>query len=255
MRQCMVMGMICVGMVVGGCGHEMKHPMAPVVDSTETSVPAPSAVPMNVQDRRVGPFPGGDWSSRVLWEARYALSRRADGSSAAPVYRDNTNTLVLQYYGDWDYVNSDPYARDKAVQEAYGQYGTFLGGAVGGHYCGGTCAYAVRLILYRSTYWTGYGWHLTTPGYPGSVYSWCDASHMTQQYGAAKPGWIISSPGVHLAILEARAWDFGGWGWWVIDANWVGGRGHEWIGKHFMTDAALKAGNYWAWLPSWATTN
>ncbi len=218
------------------------------IDANRTSQPT------NAQDRRVGPFPGGDWSSRVLWEARHALSQRNDGSSSSVAYRPwPNNRLVMQYYGDWNYAASDQYALGKVMAESWNQYGNRWPGSWSGSYhYQGTCTWFVREVLYRATYWAGYGWHLTTPGYPGSVYSWCDGAHMTQDYGSARGGWVISSPGVHMAILEARAWDFGGWGWWVIDTNWVGA---ERLGKHFMTDSQLRAGNYWAWCPTWATTN
>lgn len=246
--------LVAVYVALEGCGRSIVGPHDVVVrDSTEVS--KPGAQPMNAQDLRVGPFPGGDWSSRVLWEARYALSQRADGSSKFPVYRTGS-TLIREFYGDWNYARSDPTAFNGVMAESHNQYGNhWPGTAYGKYFHQGTCTWFVRELLYRSTYWAGYGWHLTTPGYPSSVYSWCDNAHMTQNYGSAKGGWVISSPGYHMAILEARAWDFGGWGWWVIDSNWVGGKGNELIGKHFMLDSDLKAKGFWAWCPTWATTN
>lgn len=234
---------------------QIKSLYRPTVNATADSSSrigaSRTSQPMNAQDRRAGPFPGGDWSSRVLWEARYALSRSANGSSSAPIY-ENAGKLK-GFWGDWDYANSDPYALGKAKEEAFGYVG--LLGPANGHYRGGWCTFFARLVLYRATYWAGYGWHLTMPNYPGGVYSWCNGCCMSQDYGSARPGWLAMAKDVHTAILEARAWDFGGWGWWVIDSNWTGGNGGYYISKHFMTDAQLRAGGYWVWNPTWATTN
>lgn len=187
----------------------------------------------------------GDWSSRVAWEARRALSQRADGTSAW--------SITNGYLGDWNYVASDGYARDQAMEEATDV--GMLTDTSDGHHRGGWCTFFVRLVLYRASYWAGYGVHLTTPNFHQGVYSWCDPDHMTQRYWEVKPGWVLSAPNYHMGIFDRRANVGGKDGWWVIDSNWVGGNGNFWIGKHFMTDADLKAKNCWAWYPSWATTN
>lgn len=207
----------------------------------------PGVAPTNAVDRSGFPWAYGDWTSGVLYEARFALSS---------AYRNGTSKVSAgngAYYGDWDYVNSDPFARDAAKSEAFQQWGYHIG-PYNGHYSGGTCTWFVRLVLYRATYGARYGSHLTTPNYPGSVYSWCDWGHMTRNWNQVRGGFVGSSPGNHMLIFESRAYSGGKIGWWVIDSNWVGGKGNEFIGRHFMSDESLNNGNYWAWYPSWATT-
>lgn len=151
--------------------------------------------------------------------------------------------------GGGDYVASDGYGYDMASKEAYNTVGPVGPGK------GGWCTFFVRLILYRSTYWSGYGQHLTTPGYPGSVYSWCYSPNMTQNYGSAKPGWVISSPSYsHMGILHERAYSEGAWGWFIIDSNWARPYDYK-IRRHFISDTKLKESGFWAWWPSWATPN
>lgn len=236
-----------------GCGQSSDSVMGPVSNSTvvESTIEKPDAGLMNERDRRGFAWAYGDWSSRVHWEAKRALSQAANGYSN---WRGGDDRYGPQWLADWDYVSSDPYARDRCIAESFKQYGTYLG-TVNGHYCGGTCTWFVRLILYRATYWAGYGVHLTTPNYPNSVYSWCDNAHMTRNWSQVKPGWVGSSPQNHMLIFDQRTQVNGRWGWYVIDSNYIGGAGKEWIGKHFMPDTKLTSDNYWAWLPSWATTN
>ena len=185
------------------------------------------------------PWTHGDWSSRVAWEARYALSQSSNGTSG-------TQTS----YGNRNYVASDWYAYNKAATEAGWVVGTV------GNQKGGWCTFFVRLVLFRSTYWTGYGDHLTTPQYPDKVYANVNSGYMTNQYGSVQPGWIfISSDKMHYAIADSRALINGQWGWWFIDSNYVGGNGNFYIGRHFMPDGKLSSDNYWAWYPSQATLN
>lgn len=189
----------------------------------------------------------GDWSSRVAWEARKALSESANGSSNWPVGN--------YWLGDWNYVASDGYAYQRAVLEA-SDVGPVTD--INNHHRGGWCTFFVRLILYRATYWAGYGEHLTTPDYPGSVYSWMDTKHMTQDFSSVRPGWILMTTVTpHYAIADSRVQVNGQWGWWIIDSNFVESYPTYayYIGKHFMSDATLRANSYWAWLPSQATKN
>lgn len=192
----------------------------------------------------------GDYSSRVRWEARYALSRSANGTS--------TNPYGNSWFGDWDYVASDSYAYNRAAAEA----GWVVGGIATNtgispaRYRGGWCTFFVRLILFRSTYWTGYGQHLTTPAFPEQVYAHVDGNYMTDRYDTVQPGWIfVTAVNQHYAVADERANVNGSWGWWFIDANYVGGNGNFYIARHFMSDATLRANSYRAWRPDRATNN
>ncbi len=220
----------------------------------------PGTQPMSVSDQRTGPFPGGDWSSRVLWEARHALSQSASGTSAWSISVDKYGPRWL---GDWNYATggSDNYAFEKASSEAAGYIGPCTDDAAN-HHRAGWCPFFVRLILYRSTYWAGYGWHLTMPNYPNSVYSWCNGNYMTPNPNAALPGWIGLSPSKpHAMVLDSRDTVRGSsgyqTGWWVIDSNWVGSdNGYVYyIGKHFLPDSALQSMGFWFWCPTLATPN
>lgn len=136
----------------------------------------------------------GDWSARVLWEARYALSKSANGYSSS-----TTGTGIYQkWYGDWDYVANDTNAKNQAELEAYyvvGQVGPY-----NGHFRGGWCTFFVRLVLYRATYWY-FNDHYTTPVYPKTVYTITDK--MTKIPSQFKPGWVLLTPtNIHYAIAE-----------------------------------------------------
>jgi hypothetical protein len=220
-------------------------------DSTFTTPSRIAAAPLNAIDLRGFAWSHGDWCTRVVWEARHALSASASGVSNWPVSQDSYGP---RWYGDWNYVASDAYAYGKAAAEAGGVVGGVADASTGQHR-GGWCTYFVRLILMRATYWAGFNEHLTTPGFPGSVYSWTNGASMTQDYGSMRPGFVFSSPGRHMAIADVRATVNGRIGWYVIDANYVGGDGNFFIGRHFLPDTVLKANNYWGWYPSWATTN
>lgn len=252
--------MLLLAIPLSSCSLLEKNPTAPTTasvmtpaDTAASGIQNPGATPNNAVDRKGFAWAYGDWTSGILYEARFALSRAHNGISSVPVYVSSTNRTVKAYYGDWDYVNSDPFARDAAKKEAFYQWGYHIG-PYNGHFSGGTCTWFVRLVLYRATYGAGYGVHLTTPNYPYSVYSWTDWGHMTRNWGQVRGGFVGSSPGNHMLIFDSRATFSGKIGWWVIDSNYLGGAGPEWIGKHFMSDEQLNSDNYWAWYPSWATT-
>ncbi len=204
-----------------------------------------------------GYWQNGDWSARIAWEARKALSKKADGTSG---WKATNDPYGSRWYGDYDYVASDSAAYQKAFKEAGGAGNPDFVGPVSddsaGHHRGGQCTFFVRLILYRSSYWSCSS-HLTTPGYPGSVYSWTDnkPDHMIQDYTKVQPGYVFSSPHNHMAIADSRDCVNKKNGWWVIDSNYVTGNGGYCIGKHFMPDSKLLADNYWAWKANWATSN
>lgn len=190
----------------------------------------------------------GDWSSRVAWEARRALSESANGLSNWPVGNS--------WLGDWNYVASDGYAYTMAAKEA-----SDIGPVsdIDNHHRGGWCTFFVRLILYRATYWAGYGEHLTTPAYPAGLYDNVNGNYMTDRYDTVQPGWIfITTITPHYAIADQRANVNGQWGWWLIDSNYVEttkSTYRYYIGKHFMSDATLRANSYRAWRPDRATSN
>ncbi len=223
----------------------------------ETPVKGRLPSTQNERDRTMFPFPGGDWNANVLWEARHALGWKNNGISTWEVPRDSYGARWL---GDWDYISSDPTALAHASAEAYGVVGP-VSDTADGHHRGGWCTFFARLVLYRSSYGAGYGSHLMMPNPwgrdPGGVYGWCNSRYMTQNFWAARPGWIIMAPGIpHTAILEMLEYQGGRWGWWVVDSNWVGSdAGYRYyIGKHFIPMSVLQS-QYWAWAPTLATTN
>jgi hypothetical protein len=188
----------------------------------------------------------GDWSSRVLYEARYALSAsNHNGTSNNP---NNTSTKI---YGDWNYVANDAYAHSKASAEAHGTVGTV--GQSGGYYLGGWCTYFVRLVLYRATY-TSFSDHYTVPnyGYSGMYDPLIPGCGVMDPNPANwQGGWVLRS-GDHYAFAEQRVCVNGSWGWWIIDSNWV----KSWtIGKHFFTDNQLSSGGFYGWRPVWGSYN
>jgi|GEM_PF-2282036 len=229
-----------------GCERSAESILGP---ETNRQLPRPGTEPHNATTGYAWTY--GDWTARVNWEARYALSMAAKGVSGRSLSADRYGP---RWYGDWNYVGSDPFALGRAKIEAKYITGAKLGW-IDGYACGGTCTFFVRLVLYRATYGAPYGVHLTTPNHPGSVYSWCDWAHMTRRWGEVRPGFVASSPGNHMALFDQRAFVNGVWGWYLIDSNYVGWNGGERIGKHFLPDTVLNAQNYWAWYPSWATPN
>lgn len=203
----------------------------------------------------------GDWTSRIVWEARYALSQSANGVSN----NSNYNYYPPIWYGDWDYPASDSWALQKAIAE---QGGSGWSGDLGPitingktYFRSGWCTMFVRLVLFRSTYWAGYGEHLALH-YPG-VYD-INEGEMTRNWSSVQPGWIfIKKPNTggseHMAIADQRDYQNGSWGWWFIDANYVGfsisGSPQFIVGRHFMSDQQLNNGQYWGWYPHLANHN
>lgn len=184
----------------------------------------------------------GDWSSRVAYEARYALSQSANGTSS--LSRSGGG-----YYGDWDYVGSDSFANNRATAEAGGTSWTGVLGPYNGYYAGGECTYFVRLVLYRSTY-SSFSDHFTTPNYGvGSMYD--INGEMDSNPSNWQPGWALRGNG-HYAFADQRTSVGGQNGWWVIDSNYVGSYR---IGKHFFTDTQLASSSYYGWRPQRGSNN
>jgi hypothetical protein len=194
----------------------------------------------------------GDWTARILYEARYALNADADGYSNI----ESGSGASKKWYSDWNYVTSDSYAFTQASSEASNIVGTVtpalwvpsLGTSV---YRGGWCTFFVRLVMYRATYWA-FDDHYTTPNYPNSsVYTITPA--MTKNYASMQPGWVFLSPAsTHYAIAEKRETIGGVAGWWMIDSNYVCS---YCIGKHFMSDATLSNQGYYGWKPDRGTND
>lgn len=194
----------------------------------------------------------GDWTSRVLYEARYALNKNANGTSGVT----QGSGAQQKWYGDWDYVSSDAVALAGAQTEAAGFVGTLspaLTSIIPGKsvYRGGWCTFFVRLVLYRSTYYNFVD-HYTTPGFPDvGLYTIQDS--MTQVYSNVQSGWVLLTPkNTHYAIAERREIVDGNVGWWVIDSNYVCS---YCIGRHFFSDASLKTLGYYGWKPDRGTNN
>ena len=208
-------------------------------------------------------WPSGDWSSRIVWEAKKALSSAYATSGTLPSGQ-TTATGYPAWFGNWNYTADDVWARDKASTEAGGgQWVGPLGSDGSGHFMGGECTYFVRLVLFRSSYWTGNNLHLTLMS--PSVYA-VDTTPgaTTTNMAAVQPGWVLfTDPATtggsysHMAIAEKRETVSGKLGWWLIDSNWVGqsaGYTHV-IGRHFFPDSKLTGDKYVGWRPHLARSN
>lgn len=238
-------------MLLSGCAVEDQHSSITAPDSSRTSQP------MNATNKATLQWPSGDWSGNVAWEARHAMSNRQDGTSNWPVPGDAYGPRWIAdrcYTGAWNGDANDPYALQQAINESFGYVGTIGHESGGSHHLSGWCTFFARLVLYRSSYGLGNGYHLTTPNFGhGSMWDWCNSAYMTKSFESARPGWLAFHPptGEHVAILDQRATVNGRDGWWVIDGNYVGG----WlIGRHFLPMTVLKT-SYWAWAPTLATSN
>jgi len=180
----------------------------------------------------------GDWTNHVLSEARYALNRSRSGRSNL--------TYQGQFMGDWNYVTG---GSDNRAYEAKRREYSGSTGPVGfrTYELGGWCKFWADLVLYRSSYGLGNGWHLCLP----SGYTYATADVRT-----AGPGWVLQSTLPHTAIVDAPYYAANGSriGWWVIDSNWIGSTGGQysyWVGRHAMTFAVLQAYGFRAWKPNY----
>ncbi len=231
-----------------GCGTNQEHNIvASNPDITTTPVDSmPSGKDANVPTAALAIY-SGDWTKYVLSEARYALCQNRSGSSS--------KFLNDQPMGDWNYTTggSDNWAFSKVSKDYGGATGTVGMGTYG---YGGWCKFFVSLVLFRSSYGLGNSNHLYLP--TGYGYAGTDIAN-------AGPGWVIQSTMPHTGIIDAPHYNASGVrdGWWIIDANWLGtwyskdayGRltvphYSYWIGKHFMSDATLRAKNFYAWKPN-----
>jgi len=212
---------------------------------------------------------GGDWSSRVAWEAKAAFGGTAYANNGTLPSAGKTTSLNYDaWYGNQDYAYSDSYALQMASYEAGGgQWVGPLGYYDGVRYRGGECTFFVRLVLYRSSYWVGNGTHLTTMS--PSVYTEDSSAYVTRTWSNVQPGWILISPSTpHMGVAISRAYvkTLGtngsySWGWWIIDSNFVGNTTSDspkythMIGRHFMSDTYLSSKGYFAWRPHLARAN
>lgn len=198
----------------------------------------------------VHPWSHGDWSWRILYEARHAVKKWGGECLSNP----SNPGLYDKCFGSWNYVASDWNAYFRSWEEADGVAGNI--GYYNGYNHGGECTFFVRLVLYRSTAWA-FNDHYTMPGHPYlTVYT--IRENMTPYPNQWQPGWVVRSNG-HFAIAEKRATVQGYSGWWIIDSNWVLNYAPYYekyvIGKHFMTDNQLSSQGYYGWNPDLATYN
>jgi hypothetical protein len=168
----------------------------------------------------------GNWTEWVISEARYTLCRNRSGSSSV--------SLGGMSMSDWNWAGDDSWAYNQVVlyQGSPGTTGmvqvrntqppnSFIER-------GGWCKFFANLVLFRSSYGIGEGYHLVLPsGY----------NYATQDIHNAQRGWVIqrggSSP--HTAIVAENL----GWGLDLIDANWIGGNGNFYIARHPMNWSQL----------------
>ncbi len=171
---------------------------------------------------------GGDWSNNVLSEAFYTLDLYRTGSSTC-AYNGMAMSDWVQRFG-YTYPRSDA----GALANVSAVIGSANVGVIDGTWngCparGGYCKFFVDLVLYRSSYGIGNGYHLILPG--GTYYY---GGYMTPyDPHQAQPGWVIQRAGSHphSAIVAANL----GWGLDLIDSNYVGGDGNFVIARHAMS--------------------
>lgn len=184
----------------------------------------------------------GDWSNNIISEAFYTLNIYHTGSSNC-VYRGMAMSDWPRQVG-YTYPRGDPDAL--RVVSAY--IGGPNVGNIDGTYngCagrGGYCKFFVDLVLYRSSYGIGGGWHLVLP--PGTY----DYSAFMTPYGVsqAQRGWVIQrgGPYPHTAIVAANL----GWGLDLIDSNNVDKDGLYVIARHAFSWGEL--GGYTAYRPTY----
>lgn len=238
--------LIFVFLFLAGCSMLKKNPVSTEkTDSTERILPSsfghqvlpestgtvepeknPQLPALNRVDWNSAKEYTGDWTSYVWSELAYSLNRNRTGFS----------TVSWKGYAmsDWAYTSSD--------QWAYTQVSEYMGGSVGTtgmirlQYTnppwswierGGWCKFFANLILFRSSYGIGGGYHLVLPsGY----------SYATEDVRNARKGWVIQNPSIpHTAMVAENL----GWGLDLIDANWVGGNGNYYIARHSMSWSQL----------------
>ncbi len=230
--KCLV-AMMMLAMSLGACSkvNKMTEPTATDVQAvTDTShVQKPVATPDAT-------YTGVDWSNNVFSEACYALN----------VYRTGSSTIVYKgiHLGDWDYVRSDNTALNVMTSYIGGTVNRgSIDGTYGGGHLGGYCKFFVDLVLYRSSYGIGNGWHLVLPGGGYDYSGYMTPCDITQ----AKTGWVIQhlSPGEHSAIVAANL----GWGLDLIDSNNVDRNGTFVIARHSF--AWNQLGGYTAYKPTY----
>ncbi len=207
--------------------------------------PAPAAI---IKQPGVGPmwlaYTGPDWSNNVKSEAFYTLDIYRGGSSLC-VYQGMAMSDWVQRFG-YTYPRSDGSALD--IVSRYigaGNVGNIDGTWNGCPALGGYCKFFVDLVLYRSSYGIGSGWHLVLP--PGT-----DPSNFTpympgHDVHEAQAGWVLQRGGStpHTALVAANL----GSGLDLIDSNNVAYNGSFVIARHYFTWAQLSA--YTAFHPTY----
>lgn len=171
---------------------------------------------------------GGDWSNNIISEAFYTLNR----------YRTGTSGVIYQgqALSDWPYVASDPGALSSMTSYIGGTYwrggidGTWNGGSRGGY-----CKFFVDLVLYRSSYGIGNGYHLVLPAGTYNYGGYMPAYDVHQ----ASRGMVVQRGGSnpHSAIVVANL----GWGLDLIDSNYIGGDGNFVIARHALSWSQLSS--------------
>lgn len=238
----LVMALLAIAVIpaafLGGCAEEQSsNPVEPTSALTDITI-----APDDVNPDRPGAEPAaaavysGNWAPYILSEVRYALSQNRSGTSSKTYYG--------KYMGDWNYVTggTDNWAYQKVATDYSGATGPV---GMSTYALGGWCKFFVSLVIFRSSYGLGSNYHLYLPS--GYTYA-------TTDVGSAGPGWVVQSTMPHTAIIESPHYNASGVrdGWWLIDANWVGSENgfRYYIGKHYMTDASLRANGFKAWRPN-----
>ncbi|MEK7637605.1 MAG: hypothetical protein AAB402_04455 [Patescibacteria group bacterium] len=193
-------------------------PNAMTQDSTSAGMVKPGAGTMATY--------GGDWSNNIISEVYYSLNK----------YRTGTSGVVYQglALSDWGYARDDTGALNAMTiyigsGNRGGIDGTWNRGSRGGY-----CKFFVDLVLYRSSYGIGGGYHLVLPAGTFNYGSYMPAYGVQQ----ATRGMVIQRGGTypHTAIVVANL----GWGLDLIDSNFTGGDGNYVISRHALawTDLA-----------------
>lgn len=180
------------------------------------------------------------WQNAILLEAKHALSRRNDGTSSQIA----TIGTSRYYVGDYDYVSSDPLAREK-VSVQYG-WNWDLIGTPGGcpEYSltknwrtvgrGGMCKFFADLVQWRAT--GGRKGFLPSNSSASGSIATVEPSDIIQKLGSPDHTAVVIAILARNSANRVTAVD-------VIDSNYVGTTKSKYlyiIGRHPISGNALQ---------------
>ncbi len=204
--------------VLSGCGEEQGG-----ISVLEPRIETPDGIDNPTE---MSWDPSG-WQLAIILEAKHALSQRNNGTSSQILHYGGDF-----YGGDWDYVGSDPYARE-IMSVHYGWNWNYIGdpGAwpehdltnnwrVVGH--GGYCKFFADLVQWRAT--GGSKGFLPSNNQASGSIDYVEPADIIQRNDGNPHTAIV------IKILERRGGKVKKVD--VIDSNYIGGNGRFIISRH-----------------------